>query len=401
MRQLAPSGTPITTKELSAWLTTLFSQEKVLQQFKEDLCHHFNVRHCCFLSTGRAAMALLLQSLAELKHSTKDTVIIPSYTCFSVPSSIIKAGLRIKICDIDPSTLDYDYHKLERTDFSKVLAVVSANLYGIPNNLSLLEKITQKKGVFFLDDAAQSMGASTGDGRFAGTFGDAGLFSLDKGKVITSMNGGIIVTNSDKIAVHVESKIKHLRSPSTARCASEMAKMFFFSIFLNPALYWIPGSLPFLNLGKTIFTTDYPIEKYNKLLGGIAHAQFKQLDATNQMRGKRADYYRKKLAETHILRHIHFNDKTHPIYLRFPILIKEKNLRSKIVQNLSKEKLGATKSYPSSIVDIEQLEYELTEQNNASGGKTVAGQIITLPTHSLVSKQDQDRIISLIMNTVQ
>ena len=78
---------------------------------------------------------------------------------------------------------------LERCDFSRVLAVVTANLYGIPNALPDLERIARERGVYLLDDAAQSLGARLG-GRAVGTFGDAGLYSFDKGKIICTIQGG-------------------------------------------------------------------------------------------------------------------------------------------------------------------------------------------------------------------
>ncbi len=190
MRQLAPSGTPITAKEITFWLRSVFSQSSTVQMFTNTICHYLGVKYCFFVSTGRAAMTILLQSLAELTNPKKNIVIIPAYTCFSVPASIIKAGLKIKVCDVNPHTLDFDYDKLRQIDFDNVLGIVSGNLYGIPNNLDLLEKISKENNVFFIDDAAQCLGGRSAMGRHAGTFGDAGIFSLDKGKVITSMNGG-------------------------------------------------------------------------------------------------------------------------------------------------------------------------------------------------------------------
>ena len=214
MKQIAPAGTPISLKDLTAWLKSLSSPTATLRQYEEAICQYFGIRHCFFLSTGRAAMVVLLQALAESSETKRDKVVIPSYTCFSVPSSIIKAGLKVKVCDINPETLDYDYQKLAQTDFSEVLCIISANLYGIPNNLDKLEKLARENGIHMLDDAAQCMGGQTADGRFAGTFGDAGLFSLDKGKVITSMNGGIIVTNSDQLASKIKSEVELLNPPS-------------------------------------------------------------------------------------------------------------------------------------------------------------------------------------------
>src|SRR5690606_13714195 len=108
------------------------------------------------------------------------------------PASIVRAGLRPRLCDVDPATMGMSPEALERADFSRVLAIVSANLYGLPNALPAIERITRERGVFMLDDAAQALGARIA-GRAVGSFGDAGLYSFDKGKIICTIQGGAIV----------------------------------------------------------------------------------------------------------------------------------------------------------------------------------------------------------------
>ena len=109
------------------------------------------------------------------------------------------------VCDIDKETLSYDREQLESIDFDNVLAIVSSSLYGLPNDLSGLEELAQAKGVYLIDDAAQCLGATV-RGRPVGGFGDAGILSFDKGKVITSLNGGAIVTSDPSLTQRIESE---------------------------------------------------------------------------------------------------------------------------------------------------------------------------------------------------
>jgi len=396
MRKLPPSGTPVSLSDLSFWLGTIFFRQKEVERFACSISVQNNVDHCFLLSTGRAAMALLLQCLAEQADPQKNSVIIPSYTCYSVPSSIVKAGLNVKVCDIDTKTLDYDYYKLEGMDFSEVLAIVSGNLYGIPNNLERLESLAREKNIRFIDDAAQSMGARSTSGRLAGTYGDAGIFSLDKGKVITSMNGGIIVTRSAELSTAIRSKIEDLSSPSAIWCMMETVKMLIYSFFLHPSRYWIPAALPFLKLGTTSYTTEYPVEKYNTWLSGLAHRLSERLPEINRIRIENGKYYRDNLPTSKYLRHIELQPNSKPIYLRYPIRITDSGLRSNVLKVLGDMRLGVTGSYPRSIVDIEQLHKFFREEKDNLGGKTVANQILTLPTHPFVSRADQNRIITLV-----
>ena len=69
-------------------------------------------------------MYLLFRAVRTLAGPDKTDVIVPSYTCYSVPAAAIRAGLRVRILDINTRTLSYDLDQLARTDFSKVLAIV-------------------------------------------------------------------------------------------------------------------------------------------------------------------------------------------------------------------------------------------------------------------------------------
>ena len=71
------------------------------------------MKHCFLVSSGKAALTLILQALKEL-HPERNEVLIPAFTCYSVPSSIVRAGLKVKLCDISPDTLDFDYNQLEK-----------------------------------------------------------------------------------------------------------------------------------------------------------------------------------------------------------------------------------------------------------------------------------------------
>jgi dTDP-4-amino-4,6-dideoxygalactose transaminase len=352
------------------------------------------VKYCFFVSTGRAALTLLLSCFKELTGNNKNEVIMPSYTCFSVPASVAKAGLKINICDTDPFTLDYDYSKLSKIDFNNVLCIITSNLYGIPNDLKKLSDIAKEHNIFLIDDAAQCMGGKV-DGQFSGTFGDAGIYSLDKGKNITSIEGGILVTNSDRLVSLLKSKINTLSSPSAAKNIAYLAKLFFYMVFLRPSLYWLPEKMPFLNLGKTVYSTEYPIESYSHLLGFIGYKLFKRIDEITKIRISNAKFLHENLYNVSYLSFPKYKDYIEPVFLRFPILVNDKDIRKKIVRELNEQGIGATKSYPTPISYIGEIR-DIIKQNNIEGGKQIAEQIITLPTHPFVAEKDLKSIVTTI-----
>lgn len=386
MRYIAPAGTPIELNDIKAWLFNSASSEAVLETFKHEICRTYGVKHCFFVSTGRAALTVLLNALKELTGNSKNEVIMPSYTCFSVPSSAVKAGLKIHICDSDPATLDYDYNKLAGIDLKQVLCILTSNLYGIPNDLKRLDEISKEHNTFLVDDAAQCMGGKV-DGKFSGTIGTAGIYSLDKGKNITSIEGGIIVTDSDRLASLLKSGTDALSSPSAAKNIANLAKLIFYIVFLRPSLYWIPEKLPFLNLGKTVYSTEYPIESYSSFLGAVGCRLFERIDEITRIRINNAKILHEGLHNISCLTFPKYKDYIAPVFLRFPILVHDKVIRELIIRKLNAQGIGATKSYPSPITDIEEIK-GIVKRDSGNGGKQIAEQIITLPTHPFVKEKD-------------
>lgn len=394
MRTLAPSGTPITLRDIGSWVSSFASPERTLEEFRAAVCERFSVKHCFFVSSGRAALCVLFSVFKDMDGRQRREVVLPSYTCYSVPSTVAKSGLRVRICDIDPDTLDFSKTELERTDFSNVLCLVTANLYGLPNDLPWLERFARDKGVFLIDDASQCMGGLAA-GRFSGTFGDAGVFSLDKGKNITSLQGGIIVTDSDEIARAVRAKIEALPSQPAEQLASYAAKLLAYAALLNPSAYWLPSRIPFLGLGKTVYSTDYPVEKYNPMLGGLAATLFKRFEQITEARVRNGQEYLRVLGSIRGIRPVDTVDRTSPVYLRFPVLAEDSLTRAVLLSELERRGMGATASFPRSIADLDEIK-SIVSSSAAVNGRAVAERIMTLPTHPFVTADDIHKIAHIL-----
>ena len=395
MRYLAPSGAPIRLGDLARWAGQALTPADCHAALADLVRTRFGVRHAAFTSTGRAGMTLLLQAMRRLSPH-RDEVAMPSYTCYSVAASAVKAGLKVRLLDINPDTLDFDSDDLGRNDFSRVLAIVATNLYGLPNDLPALSAIARRYGAFLIDDAAQAMGASIG-GRASGAWGDAGLFSFDKGKNVSAIDGGIVVTGSDKIAAALEDEMAALPLPRVADSALHVAKALAYFTLLRPSLYGIPARIPQLGLGKTIFTTEFPLHRADPRLVALGLVMMKRLDEFTNARVSRATALLDGLRGAPGIRTITLKPGAMPAYLRLPVLLGNATERQAAIAALTADGIGATASYPESLADVPELRpYLVNPTARMAGGRFIAQRIVTLPTHPFVSSADIARVIATL-----
>lgn len=395
LRFVPPAGTPIGVADVLCSLRDALIRADAVKHFTEAVRARADIRYCALVSTGRAALTLALLALKALDGGCREEVVIPSYTCFSVASSVIKAGLKVRLADIDPSTLDFALGELERLDGSRVLAVVATNLYGLPSDLPSITRLAHDRGIYVVDDAAQCLGGLVG-GRPSGTWGDVGIYSFDKGKNVTSIDGGVLLTNSDRVAEAITRQVRALPRCSAGESVSHLAKLVLYASLLHPRAYWLPNSLPFLGLGTTAYRTDYPLAQYDSWMAPMGQRLFARLDAITAQRRANADRLKRLLPWGANLQSVSPGQDAAPAYLRYPVLI-DPDYREAAVAALKANGIGATASYPTAIIDVPELSGQCrTGEEMAKGGRTVARRIVTLPTHGYVTAADQDRIVEVV-----
>lgn len=397
LRYVAPSGTPIALTDIARWLGAMGGAAGVSSALATRIEHRFGTRHVFLASTGRAAMTVLLSAMRTLAPAHRDEVVMPSYTCYSVAASAVKAGLKVRLVDTDPDTLDYAPAQLAGTDFSRVLAMVATNLYGLPGNLPHLARTAQSHGVFLIDDAAQAMAASV-DGRLSGTWGDAGLFSFDKGKNISAIDGGAVITHRDDLAQALSVATATLAPAPLAASVRNAGKALAYSVLLRPRLYGIPARVPYLGLGKTVFTTEFPLAKPDPVLMALASVMLERLDEFTRARVSNAQTLRQMVRDVPGVRTIAIVEGARPAYLRLPVLLDGID-RSRLLADFAAAGIGATASYPASLADVPELQAHLAAPApSMPGGRRVAESILTLPTHPFVTARDLASMVRILQS---
>jgi dTDP-4-amino-4,6-dideoxygalactose transaminase len=358
------------------------------------LQERLGVQNLFFLSSGRAAFTVLLKALQQ--YSERREVVIPAYTCFSVPSAVARAGLVIRLCDVDPKTLNLDLNAIGRLDLAKALCIVPSGLYGMPGDLVGLEVIARTCGTFLIDDAAQCLGA-TQEERHCGTFGDAGFYSLGRGKGITTMGGGILVTHRADLAQRIEQEVCKLRRPSAREVCAAVGSSLVYSGMLRPSRYWILDRIPFLGLGLSRFEPDFPMTKLSAYQRRLATQLFPLLDSYNRIRRDHADQLRAGIEGVEGIEVPRPMERASPVYLRFPILTRDGTHRSHLLQRLREAGISASTSYPTPIGDIPGItQYLAPDQEPCLGAASIATRILTLPTHPWVASCDIEQMVTII-----
>lgn len=387
-RVLPPAGTPIAVSSLLSALLRARRGDAEAGAFESDVAVALGAKAAHLVSSGRAALVLGLKLLAA-RAPERRKVILPAYTCYSVAASVMRAGLEVLPVDVLPSTLGLDQMALESVDTDEVLAVVTGNLFGLPDDLASIESFARGRGIFMVDDAAQAMGAEV-NGRAAGTFGDLGLLSLDKGKNITTIQGGFLLVNEPSFVEEARAAVEGLPAPLRGTGIGDAARLLAYATLLNPVLYGIPAAL--LPLGRTPFDTEFPVGRYPSGLAAVGRILFRDLDRLNGLRQERGGWFEEALHGRPGVQ-LPSTGKESGVFLRFPVLMDSSARRDETIQELRRRGLGASGFYPRAIPDIEELRLpRRVREQPFPGARRVADGLLTLPTHSYVRRDDVERI---------
>jgi len=176
----------------SGWITT----GPRVKKFEEDLKRYFGAPHALALSSATAGLHLALLAL-ELKPG--DEVITTPMTFAATLNTIVLAGGRPVLVDVEPDTYNMDMSKLAGAITKQTRAIMPVHFAGLPVDLDPLYQLADKHGLRVIEDAAHAIGTEY-KGKRIGAYGDTQVFSFHPNKNMTTGEGGCVVTRDDKLA---------------------------------------------------------------------------------------------------------------------------------------------------------------------------------------------------------
>jgi len=181
----------------------IFTMGNYVETYEKNFASYVGSNHCIMVNSGSSAIVLMIASLfytKDKKHRIErgDEVIVPAVSWSTTYYPLYQYGLKIKFVDVNLETLNYDLDQLNQAITSKTRIVLAVNLLGNPNDFSVINEMINGKDIILLEDNCESMGAEF-LGKQAGTFGLMGCFSSFFSHHISTMEGGLVVTNDDEI----------------------------------------------------------------------------------------------------------------------------------------------------------------------------------------------------------
>ena len=175
------------------WISSLGSY---ITRFEDSFSAWCGMPHAVACSSGTAALHL---SLVALGIGPGDEVIIPDFTLIVSANTVIQAGAKPVLVDVDPKTWCLDPKRIEAKITPRTKAIMAVHMYGHPCGMPAILEIAKRLGLAVIEDCAEAHGAEIA-GRKVGTFGDAGCFSFYGNKILTTGEGGMVLVRDAALA---------------------------------------------------------------------------------------------------------------------------------------------------------------------------------------------------------
>jgi len=182
-------------KEVTNVLNEAYLNEGPRTKLLEDqIKEYLDVKHVILTTSATAALFLAIKADAKIKNVTDFEVIVPDMTMIASATSVNWAGGEVKLVDVEKEKMTIDLDKIEEKITDKTTAIMPVHILGRGVNMGKLSEIAKKHNLTIIEDAAGALGSKQ-NGKYLGTFGKVGCFSLQSNKIISTGQGGIIVTD--------------------------------------------------------------------------------------------------------------------------------------------------------------------------------------------------------------
>ena len=332
-------------------------------KFEELVASYVGTEYAVTFNSGTSAMHAAL-----LSHGIKegDEVIVPSFTFIATANVPLFVGAKPVFADIEEDTFGLDPEDVKEKVTEKTKAIIPIHYGGCPCKIRELKEIAEDYDLTLIEDAAESLGARVKDEK-VGTFGDSAMLSFCQNKIITTGDGGAIVTNSEEIY----EKLKLIRSHGRLETQD----------YFTSTEY-----MDYITLGYNF--------RMSNIIAALGIAQLKKIDKVIAMRRKNAEYLSARLKQetTEMVTPNPLKDYYH-VYQMYTI--SANNYRDELAKYLADSGI-MTKVYFSPIHLTHFYKNELGYACELPVTEKISEQVLTLPMYPTLTKKETDFIIDKI-----
>ena len=337
-----------------------------LRKFEREFAKYTGSKYAVGVSNGTAALHLALKALGLKKG---DEVIIPNITFVATANSVLLTGATPVLVDVNYDDMNISLDSIKQNITSKTKAILPVHIAGKICKMTQIKKIAKKNNLLLIEDCAHAIGTKLNN-KHAGTFGSIGCFSFYPTKNFTTIEGGMVITNSKRIAEYVTSARSHGLTRSLADRYSK-GKPWDYDI-INPGF-------------------NYRLDEIRASLG---LSQLKRINSLNSKRFLASKYYSKQLEEIPgIITPEIFRNKEHTYHL-YIIRIKNEFGQNRDVVFKKLKKVGIHVSLHYKPLHRFSAYKNLTKTyGRLDNSEQIYKESLSLPLYPSISKKQQDLVI--------
>jgi len=335
-----------------------------IEKFEMQLAKYVGTKFCLAFNSGTSALHASLTSIGlESKHE----IIVPSFTFISTANSVLMAGGKPHFVDIEKDRYGIDPEQVESSISRNVKAILPVHYAGLPCKIEELRNIANRKKIYLIEDAAESLGSKINKKKI-GTFGDLSILSFAPNKVITTGEGGAVLTNSKQLF----EKLKLIRSHGRLENSN------YFSSSLKPR---------YLALG---YNWRMP-----SMVAALGISQLNRIEKLINMRRKNAKFLSTKIKK--------FSEVTLPpesknsrhVFQLYSIMLPNFKRRMELMNFLTKKGI-MTKVYFDPIHKTDFYKKIKFKKSSLQNTEEIANRILSLPLYPDLKKHELQYIVDSI-----
>jgi perosamine synthetase len=370
-------------------------QTKSLTTFESMIKTYTHQKYCFFTNSGTTAFYIILKALKRI--SNKKEVILPAYTAPSLILPIRKAGLKPVLCDISLKTFNMDIEELQKCINTNTLCIVPVHMFGRPIDMESIKEIARPHSVFIVEDAASSLGTTINE-QPTGTLGDAGFYSFNIGKNLSTLSGGCIVTDREDLAEAIVPEHASLLQPGMISKLKIAVKLIVQTFAVRPLFYTLFYDL--ISKPKyTIPPTDFDTFRYTRIQAGMGLALFRHAVKIFNKRYDHGMFLLEMLGKLKGIRTPELLPDTFPVFNQYPLFFDNEGIKECCFSEINKAGIECIKRYPDPIHRIYDLGYDLNK-DPFPNATYFAKRLLLIPVHPLMNIEKLSLIVNMIKGSL-